>query len=192
MSAHRSDHLLRARAADLFVDSFGYNAHTTSVDALWAGVAVLTLAGEPMKSRLCAAVLHAAGLERWLVARTEAEYEELMARLANRGLGGALRAEVQRRQGSRLFDAPGFVRELAVGIHAATELRLLGRTNMHLQVHPWPGVGDARAVPTEQSVPTEQAAPTEQAELTERAEEIEQAKLMGAPAQGMQFELWTT
>ena len=35
-------HLRRARAADVFADSFTYNAHTTSVDVLWAGVPVLS------------------------------------------------------------------------------------------------------------------------------------------------------
>ena len=34
-----ADHLARQRLADLFVDTTGYNAHTTSSDALWAGVA---------------------------------------------------------------------------------------------------------------------------------------------------------
>src|SRR5262249_2285610 len=38
-------HLARHRLADLFMDTTGYNAHTTSNDALWAGLPVLTCAG---------------------------------------------------------------------------------------------------------------------------------------------------
>ena len=37
------DHLARQRYADLFIDTLPYNAHTTTSDALWAGLPVLTL-----------------------------------------------------------------------------------------------------------------------------------------------------
>ena len=39
------EHLARLRAADLFLDTFPYNAHATALDALWAGVPLLTYAG---------------------------------------------------------------------------------------------------------------------------------------------------
>src|SRR4029077_19850132 len=41
-----AEHLARHRLADLFLDTFPVNAHTTASDALWAGCPVLTLAGE--------------------------------------------------------------------------------------------------------------------------------------------------
>ena len=40
-----ADHLARLRLADLFVDTLLYNAHATACDALWAGLPVLTCAG---------------------------------------------------------------------------------------------------------------------------------------------------
>jgi len=40
------EHLARHQAADLFLDTLPYNAHTTASDALWAGLPVLTLIGE--------------------------------------------------------------------------------------------------------------------------------------------------
>ena len=48
-----SEHLARQRCADLFLDSFSYNAHSTASEALWMGLPVLTLAGETfaLKSR---------------------------------------------------------------------------------------------------------------------------------------------
>ena len=41
-----AEHLARHRVADLFLDTLPYNAHTTASDALWAGLPVLTCAGE--------------------------------------------------------------------------------------------------------------------------------------------------
>ena len=39
------EHLARQRFADLFVDTFAFNAHTTAAEALWAGLPVVTKAG---------------------------------------------------------------------------------------------------------------------------------------------------
>src|SRR5262249_26693578 len=50
------EHLARHRAADLFVDTFPCNAHTTCSDALWAGLPVLTLMGESFASRVAASL----------------------------------------------------------------------------------------------------------------------------------------
>jgi protein O-GlcNAc transferase len=55
-------HLQRLQLADLFLDCFICNAHTTATDALWAGVPVLTCMGETFASRVAASLLTAAGL----------------------------------------------------------------------------------------------------------------------------------
>src|SRR5206468_1006831 len=55
-------HLARLSLADLFLDTAPYNAHTTAIDALWAGVPVLTLMGNSFASRVAASVLTAAGM----------------------------------------------------------------------------------------------------------------------------------
>ena len=55
------EHLARLRAADLFLDTFPYNAHATAIDALWAGLPVLTYAGEGFASRVAASLLRAIG-----------------------------------------------------------------------------------------------------------------------------------
>jgi len=47
------------RAADLFLDTLPYNAHTTASDALWAGLPVLTCMGESFASRVAASLLSA-------------------------------------------------------------------------------------------------------------------------------------
>jgi protein O-GlcNAc transferase len=46
----------------LFLDTLPYNAHTTSSDALWAGLPVLTCIGQAFPGRVAASVLRAVGL----------------------------------------------------------------------------------------------------------------------------------
>ncbi len=55
-------HLARQQLADLFLDTLPYNAHTTTSDALWVGLPVLTCAGETFASRVAGSLLHAAGV----------------------------------------------------------------------------------------------------------------------------------
>jgi predicted O-linked N-acetylglucosamine transferase (SPINDLY family) len=75
------EHLARHRLADLFLDTLPYNAHTTAVDALWAGLPVLTCAGGTFAGRVAGSLLHAVGLPE-LITRSHAEYEALALTLA--------------------------------------------------------------------------------------------------------------
>ena len=52
------DHLQRIKFADLFLDTFPYNAHTTCSDALRVGIPVLTLKGNSFASRVAASLLN--------------------------------------------------------------------------------------------------------------------------------------
>ena len=74
ISSHE-EHLGRYRHADLFLDTRYCNAHTTAVDALWAGLPVLTAPGEEMPSRVGASLVTALGLPE-LVCRDFLDYEE--------------------------------------------------------------------------------------------------------------------
>jgi predicted O-linked N-acetylglucosamine transferase (SPINDLY family) len=74
-------HLARHRLADLFLDTFPVNAHTTASDALWTGLPLVTLQGETFTSRVAASVLAAVGLPE-LVTRSWADYEALALKLA--------------------------------------------------------------------------------------------------------------
>ena len=77
----QAEHLARHRLADLFLDTFNYNAHTTASDALWAGLPVVTKAGQGFAARVAGSLLNAVGLPE-LVTTTEQDYEELVLRLA--------------------------------------------------------------------------------------------------------------
>ena len=59
-------HLAAYSLLDIALDTFPYTGCTTSADALWMGVPVLTVAGKSMVSRQAAAVLTAAGKSEWI------------------------------------------------------------------------------------------------------------------------------
>lgn len=107
------DHLARHRAADLFLDTWPCNAHTTASDALWAGLPVLTRAGESFASRVAASLLTAIGVPE-LIAATPAEYEALAIRLGSdpRHLEGIRRRVDHNRLTTALFDTERYVRHL--------------------------------------------------------------------------------
>lgn len=67
------DHLKRQQLADLFLDSWPVNAHTTASDALWAGLPVLTCLGNSFASRVAASLLSAVGLPD-LIKENESDY----------------------------------------------------------------------------------------------------------------------
>ena len=76
-----ADHLARYKLADLFLDTHPYNAHTTAIDALKAGVPVITYLGQAFPGRVAASLLNAVGLQQ-LITRTISEYEITAVNLA--------------------------------------------------------------------------------------------------------------
>ncbi|HVR98073.1 MAG TPA: hypothetical protein VMW27_15755, partial [Thermoanaerobaculia bacterium] len=109
----KPEHLARCGLADLFLDTWICNAHTTASDALWSGVPVLTCPGDHLPARVAASLLHAAGLPELVVADLAA-YEETAVRLAqDRAALAGLRARVAAaRTSSPLYDTPRRVRDL--------------------------------------------------------------------------------
>jgi predicted O-linked N-acetylglucosamine transferase (SPINDLY family) len=77
----RAEHLARHLYADLFLDTYPYNAHTTASDALWVGLPVLTLMGDSFASRVAASLLNAVNLPE-LITTNQADYESLAINLA--------------------------------------------------------------------------------------------------------------
>ena len=111
--ANVADHLARLRQADLFLDTFYYNAHTTASDALWAGLPLLTCLGDTFAGRVAASLLHAVGLPE-LIARSHTEYEALALALATQPerLVAIRRKLSTNRTTQPLFDTPRFARHL--------------------------------------------------------------------------------
>jgi protein O-GlcNAc transferase len=106
-------HLARHRLADLFLDTLPYNAHTTASDALWAGLPVLTCAGETFAGRVAGSLLRAVGLPE-LVTASLADYENLALALAREPQKLAeLKEKLARNLPSApLFDTARYTRDL--------------------------------------------------------------------------------
>lgn len=122
-----AEHLARHRAADLFLDTHPYNAHTTASDALWTGLPLLTRIGESFAARVAASLLSALGLDE-LIVGTDAEYESTAVRLAH---DHELLGELRRRLDSArlvapLFDTQRFTRHLEDAYAAMHARRLEG------------------------------------------------------------------
>ena len=76
------DHLQRIKFADLFLDTFPYNAHTTCSDALRVGIPVLTLKGNSFASRVAASLLNTINLNELIVTNIE-DYKKLAIKIYN-------------------------------------------------------------------------------------------------------------
>ena len=105
-------YLARYAVADLFLDTFPFNAGTTANDALWMGLPLLTLCGRTFASRMAGALLTAAGLPE-LITHSLRDYEEQSVALAHaREQCQHLRQRLSQARDGVLFDTPRFVRNL--------------------------------------------------------------------------------
>ncbi|MEP6703065.1 MAG: hypothetical protein ABJB04_08735, partial [Betaproteobacteria bacterium] len=109
--ADLAEHLARQRLADLFLDTLPYGAHSTASDALYAGLPVLTCAGDTFAGRVAGSQLHTIGLPE-LVTPSLPSYEALALRLAREpGLLAGLRARLATNRGTGpLFDMARYAR----------------------------------------------------------------------------------
>lgn len=107
------EHLARHALADLFLDTWPCNAHTTASDALWMALPVLTLKGQSFASRVAASLLQCVGL-RDLVVDNLSAYEEKAVELGNNR--ACLRDLRERLESGRwctpLFDTAAFTKHL--------------------------------------------------------------------------------
>lgn len=131
------DHLARHRHAGLFLDTLPYNAHTTAVDALWAGVPVVSCAGRTFAGRVAASVLDAAGLPE-LATTSLADYEALALRLARdpQELGAVRRRLADNRATCALFDADRFRRHMEAAFTAMWDIWQRGESPRSFAVAP--------------------------------------------------------
>ena len=108
-----SEYLARFQLADLFLDTFPFNAGTTASDALWAGLPLLTYTGKSFASRMAGSLLRAVGLPE-LITYSLQDYEEKAVEMAGR----RERVEEMKRQlestrlTNDLFDSPRLVRNI--------------------------------------------------------------------------------
>jgi protein O-GlcNAc transferase len=129
------DHLARHRLADLFLDTLPFNAHTTASDALWAGLPVLTQAGDAFAGRVAASLVQAIGLPELVTASPEA-YETLAIELArNPSRLQAIKGKLARnRLATPLFDTERFTRHIEAAYTAMHQRHLAGLPPDHIHV----------------------------------------------------------
>jgi predicted O-linked N-acetylglucosamine transferase (SPINDLY family) len=108
-----ADHLARQQRADLFLDTFYYNAHTTASDALWAGLPLVTCIGDTYASRVAASLLMALDMPE-LITHSHADYEALILQLvADPSRLAETRARLTRNIKTQpLFDIARFTRHI--------------------------------------------------------------------------------
>lgn len=109
----KSDHMNLYNKVDIALDTFPYNGTTTTCEALWMGVPVITLAGSFHLSRVGLSLLSSAGLSE-MVAKSPQEYIDKVVELAsdpNRlaNLRASLREQLQ---ASPLTDAERITRSI--------------------------------------------------------------------------------
>jgi predicted O-linked N-acetylglucosamine transferase (SPINDLY family) len=136
-TASNADHLARHAQADLFLDTLPYNAHTTTSDALWAGLPVVTSLGATFAGRVAASLLHATGLPELVTASLE-DYEALALNIArDPALLAALKSKLARqRRTSPLFDTKRFARHVEAAYTTMWETYKRGETPCSFAVQP--------------------------------------------------------
>jgi len=116
----QEEHLARHKLADLFIDTFNVNAHTTASDALWAGLPVVTKLGKSFASRVAGSLLNAIDLPE-LITENKKDYENSIFRLAtNRHKLMKIREKLSiNRMSKPLFDSKQYTQHLESGYEQA-------------------------------------------------------------------------
>ncbi|WP_161981621.1 tetratricopeptide repeat protein [Aurantiacibacter suaedae] len=130
-----NEHLGRLTHADLFLDSFAVNAHTSASDALWAGLPVLTMAGRQFLSRVAASLVTAAGVPD-LATSDAAEYEAKALELATDAEAMAqIRQQLAAgRTQAPLFRSAPYARQLEAAFAGMHQRQVAGLAPDHMTI----------------------------------------------------------
>jgi predicted O-linked N-acetylglucosamine transferase (SPINDLY family) len=110
--APQEAHVARLACADLALDTLPYGAHTTGVDALWAGVPMLTCRGDTFAGRVGASLMLQAGLPELVTDSLDEYRASLVALAADRAALRRHRAYLESgRETNALFDTAAFARD---------------------------------------------------------------------------------
>ena len=125
----QDEHLARHKHADIFIDTFNYNAHTTGSDALWAGLPVVTKMGLGFAAQVAGSLLNAVGLPE-LITKNEQDYEALILELATNSNRLATIKEklAANRLIQPLFDTEQYTKHLEDGYQQAYQNYFEGKT----------------------------------------------------------------
>ena len=135
--ASLGEHLARHGQADLFLDTLPYNAHSSGIDALRAGLPVVTCRGRAFAGRVGASLLQAVGLPELITTDLDA-YEALALKLAvDRALLDSIRSKlVDTGKTSPLFDAARTCRHIEAAYATMWEMHRRGDSPHSFRVEP--------------------------------------------------------
>jgi predicted O-linked N-acetylglucosamine transferase (SPINDLY family) len=123
------DYLARFTQADLFLDTFPYNAGTTANDALWMGLPILTHSGQSYISRMAGSLLHWLDLDEF-ICKSQVEYEHRAIALANEETRQTVRQARRRllalKASGELFNTERFAKDFEDKL-----LRLMDQDSSH-------------------------------------------------------------
>lgn len=113
----RTEHLATYNRVDIALDPFPYPGITTSVEGLWMGVPVLTLAGQSFMSRQGVGILANTGLPDWIAADANDYVAKALAHASDLPRLATLRSGLRQQVlASPLFDAPRFARHFEAAL----------------------------------------------------------------------------
>nr|WP_145545924.1 glycosyltransferase [Variovorax boronicumulans] len=136
-TASPAEHLARLQCADLMLDTWPCNAHTTASDALWCGVPVLTLPGQSFAGRVAASLVSACGLSELVCTDADAYVERAVALAGDPAALAALRERLHtQRDHLPLFDSRRYVRDYEALLQRMWERHAQGLPPEHLPAAP--------------------------------------------------------
>jgi predicted O-linked N-acetylglucosamine transferase (SPINDLY family) len=118
--ATRADHLRAYGAVDVALDTLPYNGATTTCEALWMGVPVVTLAGETQAARMGASILGAAGLGEFVATSADGYVASAVQLVRDTARRRELRQTLRARlRAAPLLDGPRYAHDFARTLHLA-------------------------------------------------------------------------
>ena len=128
-----SEFLMRITKADLFLDTFNFNAGAIANDALWCGLPVLTLQGQSYVARMASSLLTAVGLPE-LITTSGDDYEQLALDLAtNPEKLSAIKVRLNtEHDNSVLFDTGQFTKDIETAYRRMYDRYFDGENPAHL------------------------------------------------------------
>lgn len=121
-------HLDRLACADIYLDAWPCNAHTTAGEALWVGLPVVTRIGDTFAQRVAASLLHALQLDELVCTDADAYRARVLALAGDGERRAALRRHLTaQRDANALFDGAGFARDLEALLQRMWQQALAGK-----------------------------------------------------------------
>lgn len=109
----KEEHMLRISLADIFLDTPLFNAHTTCLDVLWAGIPVITLPGKTLASRVAASQLTTLGCTKTIAENEEDHVKKAIQLGSDKTLLESIKSKIQSlKTESKLFDCKFYTEEL--------------------------------------------------------------------------------